>query len=324
MSHVFIGNFGKANWAWPICLEKSVLTVTDDVRIHSYWQSGDRETYIRKTKEFLKRTNGEDVTTQIASRWYNLNTILAETAGDLWIHREKDYLWWTTSLDSPLDKELIEEANRYGESREVFLLYKACAKWSDEDKVGRKLLWNSFHSKAKDFLFTESTFQKLSDNNADYARALIAGDDLSKWHEQDDWKKKTKQSKRGVVTTYNSRQRTSVRMVDTALNTVSQSGSIALTQKKLKESGFKNKAEFEKYVDDLLMEQGQECALTNIPMILDDEAGNTEFLCSLDRIDSNGHYDRDNLQIVCKFVNRWKSNSDDNKFRELIAKIRAS
>lgn len=46
-----------------------------------------------------------------------------------------------------------------------------------------------------------------------------------------------------------------------------------------------------------------------------------EMLCSLDRIDSNGHYERGNLQIVCRFVNRW-SDSVDAHFRTLVAKVR--
>jgi hypothetical protein len=41
-------------------------------------------------------------------------------------------------------------------------------------------------------------------------------------------------------------------------------------------------------------------------------------LCSLDRIDSDGHYEEENLQIVCRFINRWKSDSDDAEFRRLV------
>lgn len=322
MPDVYIANFGKGNWAWSKCLEKSVLTVTDDVRVHPFWERGDREGYIKKTQEFLKLASGDFVPNQVASRWYNLNNILVETSNDLWIHREKDTLWWSISSDESLDKELIEDANRYGEAYEVFILYKACSKWSDKDEAGRKLLWHSLHPKAKDFLFTEGTFQKLSEDNADYAKALINGDDLSKWHDRKDWENKAKQSKRGVVTTFNSRQKTSARMVNTALQTVSQSGSASLSKKKLKESGFISKFEFEKYIDEILLEQGQICALTDIQMILDDEEGNLEFRCSLDRIDSNGHYGRGNLQVVCKFANRWKGASDNDAFKKLVETIR--
>ncbi|MEZ4234398.1 MAG: hypothetical protein R3B89_34810, partial [Polyangiaceae bacterium] len=43
---------------------------------------------------------------------------------------------------------------------------------------------------------------------------------------------------------------------------------------------------------------------------------------SLDRIDSDGHYERDNLQVVCRFVNKWKSNSKDEEFRRLLRIVR--
>lgn len=45
---------------------------------------------------------------------------------------------------------------------------------------------------------------------------------------------------------------------------------------------------------------------------------------SLDRIDSNGHYEKDNLQVVCKFANRWKSASDNGEFKRLIEIIRSN
>lgn len=41
-------------------------------------------------------------------------------------------------------------------------------------------------------------------------------------------------------------------------------------------------------------------------------------LASLDRIDSNGHYMLGNLQIVCRFANRWKSDGDNDNFMRLI------
>jgi hypothetical protein len=45
---------------------------------------------------------------------------------------------------------------------------------------------------------------------------------------------------------------------------------------------------------------------------------------SLDRIDSDGHYAPRNLQIVCCFINRWKSDSDNEKFKALLDTVRAA
>jgi hypothetical protein len=43
---------------------------------------------------------------------------------------------------------------------------------------------------------------------------------------------------------------------------------------------------------------------------------------SLDRIDSDGHYAPYNLQIVARFVNRWKSDDDNSNFKRLLAPLR--
>jgi hypothetical protein len=49
-----------------------------------------------------------------------------------------------------------------------------------------------------------------------------------------------------------------------------------------------------------------------------------EMLCSLDRIESSGHYERGNLQLVCRFINRWKSDGDVDEFRRLIKILQTS
>ena len=58
--------------------------------------------------------------------------------------------------------------------------------------------------------------------------------------------------------------------------------------------------------------------LTALPLEMDEIDGDKELVCSLDRIDSNGHYEKDNLQVVCKFANRWKGDSDNDEFIRLI------
>ncbi len=47
-----------------------------------------------------------------------------------------------------------------------------------------------------------------------------------------------------------------------------------------------------------------------------------ELLPSLDRIDSDGHYVPGKLHIVCRFINRWKSDGDDKNFRRLLSVLR--
>jgi len=72
----FIANFGTENWAWPNCLSRSAIAVMDDMRVHPFWQRGDRDGYIAEALAKLKSRVGRPVARQAASRWYNLNTIL--------------------------------------------------------------------------------------------------------------------------------------------------------------------------------------------------------------------------------------------------------
>jgi hypothetical protein len=45
-------------------------------------------------------------------------------------------------------------------------------------------------------------------------------------------------------------------------------------------------------------------------------------LPSLDRIDSDGHYEEGNLQVVCQFINFWKGASDNEEFKRLLMLVR--
>jgi hypothetical protein len=91
---------------------------------------------------------------------------------------------------------------------------------------------------------------------------------------------------------------------------------------KIKNFGFGSVRELEKYLDALLDAQDGLCAVSGLPMQYKD--GDDRWLrCSLDRIDSSGHYEAGNLQIVCWFVNRWKSDTPDDEFRRLWGMIKA-
>ena len=111
-------------------------------------------------------------------------------------------------------------------------------------------------------------------------------------------------------------------MADTALKTAANAnGQETIRTVKNKEFRFKNVNEMREYLEQLVERQGGVCALTSLPLQFDGENSDTEMLASLDRIDSNGHYEVDNLQVVCRFVNRWKSDSEDHEFRRLIRLI---
>lgn len=71
----------------------------------------------------------------------------------------------------------------------------------------------------------------------------------------------------------------------------------------------------------LLKVQKERCALTGLPFQYD---GDKNMLPSADRIDSSGHYEKANLQLVCRFINFWKQATPDDEFRRLIGIVRDS
>ena len=79
-----------------------------------------------------------------------------------------------------------------------------------------------------------------------------------------------------------------------------------------------NPAELKELLGSLLRQQHNRCALTGIPF---DET-HKDLRPSVDRIDSDGQYEQDNLQIVCQFVNFWKSDKKNEEFKRLLTLVR--
>lgn len=61
------------------------------------------------------------------------------------------------------------------------------------------------------------------------------------------------------------------------------------------------------FMRDMWNKQKGKCALTGIPMTID-KHGRTNTNVSIDRIDSNKGYTKDNVQLVCSAINFMKSN----------------
>lgn len=113
------------------------------------------------------------------------------------------------------------------------------------------------------------------------------------------------------------------RMVVTALKTVAQAnGQTEEVIRKEKNSSFENEAEFLAYVQQLLVKQEGRCALSGLVMQMDGESNDEQLLPSLDRISSDGHYEAGNLQVVCRFINRWKGADDNQEFVRLLSLLR--
>ena len=125
-----------------------------------------------------------------------------------------------------------------------------------------------------------------------------------------------------TVKVYDARSKSIVEMAYTVINTVKNSnGQLVLSLKKNKEA-LMNQFQLEKYIDSLLVKQDEKCALTGISLQYRGAHTDDQLLPSLDRIDSNGHYVEGNLQVVCRFINKWKSDTVNQEFCRLLALVR--
>lgn len=309
------------------------------VEAQKFWEAQDRDGYIVNRMSKDKTAAGKVPTRATASRWFNLMSTVAETCGDVWIHRDGDELWWTTSrAEAPYFETKTEPITR---GREVVVCHKPCDPWSNQSKAGVPLRWNELHPKAKDFLSTEATLQSLSPIYRDYALALIFGDDLKPWHETPLWKNREATAKSsyspiryGTLAGKIAYQRAAEifnevevaeRMARTAIHTSkSANGQIVERTIKKKELKFASAAALQDHILELMGAQEYCCDLTGLPLELDEVNGDPAMFASLDRIDSAGDYAPGNLQVVCRFANFWKGASDDAEFRRLVGILRAS
>lgn len=336
---VFIANFGRQNYEWPICRDRGTVATMNAVEAQRFWEANDREGYIANRIAKDLTAAGEKPTKATASRWFNLMTIIAETSGDVWVHKDGDDLWWTVSRrDEPFFETKMEPIAR---GQEVIVCHKPCEKWSNVSKKGIPLKWNELHPKAKDFLSTEATLQSLSPLYRDYTLALIAGEDLSAWHDSPLWAKRSEASKKGYAPVRYGTQADKIayqrayelfnaadaaeRMARTAIGTTnSANGQIVERVVKRKDLKFPSATALQDYIKELMGAQEYCCELTGLPLELDEINGDPAMFASLDRIDSSGHYEPGNLQVVCRFANFWKGASDDGEFRRLIGVIRSA
>lgn len=114
-----------------------------------------------------------------------------------------------------------------------------------------------------------------------------------------------------------------LRMVKTAQKTTASSnGQVVLQTVKNKNNGFHSEEEFVGYVESLIEQQGGCCAISGLHLHTDGALGDDEMKASLDRIDSDAHYEAGNLQVVCRFINRWKGADSDHQFKQMIEHMR--
>lgn len=319
----FIANFGQGNFLWPQCLAEKTIKILSDESLDPFWVARDLEGWSEYATSKMLTSAGVVVPQGLATRWYNLNAWFHESSGDLWLHRDKDKLWWTLSGTGEASKTIFTEPKpRPGRSARSYIYSRDCTGWSDKDQAGMPLNWNSIHRKARDFLFTEGTLQRPGPENAAYALALIEGRPLMKWHNQPTWVAAANAPGVAAYEQGDALKKTIMNMRVNAISAVFASGKISISEAKVKNFGFDDDAALDKFLAEMI-DESDVCALTGLKMSRHD-GPDKEMYFSLDRKDSNGHYERTNLQLVCRFANRWKGAKDNQGFLDLIAAIKAS
>jgi hypothetical protein len=118
------------------------------------------------------------------------------------------------------------------------------------------------------------------------------------------------------------RERSIAQMRQTVLETIRQSTGVEPERQRKHKELRMSPVELDEYIGKLLNRQDNRCALTGIILQWHGESRDEQLLPSLDRIDSSGHYESGNLQVVCRFINFWKNASPDEEFRRLLALVR--
>ena len=84
----------------------------------------------------------------------------------------------------------------------------------------------------------------------------------------------------------------------------------------------KRSSELEKLLSQMLEIQDYRCTLSGFQFAFPGPNSDKNLLPSADRIDSNGHYEPDNIQLVCRFINFSKGSSENQEFKRLLLLVR--
>jgi hypothetical protein len=122
--------------------------------------------------------------------------------------------------------------------------------------------------------------------------------------------------------TLGGREKSIIAMRQSVENTVKNSNG-QIIQHTLKNKELRmTSTQLEKLIKELLDLQENRCALSGISFQFHTADADKNLLPSLDRKDSDGHYETGNLQVVCRFINFWKGDGDNNEFQRLLMLVR--
>lgn len=117
-------------------------------------------------------------------------------------------------------------------------------------------------------------------------------------------------------------ERSIIEMRTSILNTVRNSNGQIVERVVKDKQLLMDPAELDKLIRSRLELQQGRCNLTGLNLHAHGPDADPNLLPSADRIDSRRHYEVENIQIVCRFINFWKGASDNAEFKRLLMLVR--
>jgi len=324
MGRVFVKNFGDGNYMWPTALESGTITLITDAGAFQFVESDDQDGYRDYITKNVLTAHGKVPDKGTTTGWWNNHAkFQGLTPADIIVHDDGTRLYWTRVKNGETKQRSEVDENRFAKPGAMLVVQeRPTIGWSDRDAMGRPLHIKELHPRVREILRTQMTMAKADDDNADYAKALINGEDLSSWHDREDWIERLEKQPYDIVTHAGDWEKQKADMALNALSEVGQSGRKAIHIKKTKDFGFDSQSDLMKYIDWLERRQGGVCQLTGLKYQYTIGPKDRMMTVSLDRIDSSEGYIPGNLQLVCHFANMWKGARDNSRFIELVGSIR--
>lgn len=117
-------------------------------------------------------------------------------------------------------------------------------------------------------------------------------------------------------------ERSIIEMRTSILNTVRNSNGQIVERVVKDKQLLIDPSELDKLIKSRLELQQGRCNLTGLTLHAHGPDADPNLLPSVDRIDSSRHYEVENIQIVCRFINFWKGASDNAEFQRLLMLVR--
>lgn len=309
---IYISMTGDQNELWGRCLAEKLVAIGFDKPYFDAWFAGDYDQYLKLMRAASPEKSDSDVKAS-ATLWFGRAKLLSNSEDDIWLHRAGSDLYWAkTTSDQPVFEPYDDKV----------MIAKPVSGWSRRNTKTVALTWNSIHPKGRGYLVTQQAiFRVANDDMRSYLHALVDGEPLDPWHDRQEWQERLGDGKsvgKNIPLSQFAIERMLLSIKETVKNSNGQIVLKALKNKKL----LCSEGEMKAHLAHLMDEQQGRCKITGLLMHVDGQDGmEHDMLASADRIDSNGHYEIGNIQLVCRFVNFWKCAQENGKFVDLLERV---